>query len=81
MDTNQTEYVSNRQRKLQANIDLNRTTQFSDIDITSKRQDNELYCDYKCRMWWVHRITKRYLQGRPIWGMGNGQKFGKFKRQ
>jgi hypothetical protein len=43
-------------------------TQFSDINITSEREDGELYCDYKCRQWWVNRIMRRYAKGRVISG-------------
>ena len=27
------------------------------------RQPGELYCDYKCRLYWENLIRKRYLQG------------------
>ena len=41
-------------------------SRFSDIDIHPERGDNELYCDYKCRMWWANRILRRYRKGRVI---------------
>lgn len=41
-------------------------SRFTDIDIHPERGKNELYCDYKCRMWWVNRILRRYLKGRVI---------------
>ena len=39
---------------------------FDGIDMNPKRGENELYCDYRCRLWWVKRLTKFYLKGRPI---------------
>lgn len=41
-------------------------SQFDGVDMNPKRGYNELYCDYKCRMWWVNRILRRYLKGRVI---------------
>ncbi len=40
-----------------------KTTSIGDF-IGNTRQDNELYCDYKCRLYWENLIRKRYLQGR-----------------
>ena len=31
------------------------------------RQDNELYCDFKCRLHWEKRLTKQYFKGHQIW--------------
>ena len=31
------------------------------------RQDGELYCDYKCRLFWEKQLHKRYLKGKSIW--------------
>jgi len=52
---------------------------FDEIDMSPKRNDNELYCDYKCRMWWVNRLKKHYLKGKPIWTASMGQRIGSFK--
>lgn len=52
---------------------------FEGIDLSPKRQYNELYCDYKCRMWWVHRLINHYLKGRPIWQGHMGPRYGSFK--
>ena len=72
------ERVSNKQLKRDRAESLNEPTKFSDINITSKREPNELYCDYRCRMWWVNRITKHYLKGRPVWYGHMGAKRGRF---
>lgn len=31
------------------------------------RQEGELYCDYRCRLYWEQQLLKRYLAGRSIW--------------
>lgn len=54
-------------------------SKFDNVDMHPARRDNELYCDYKCRMWWVNRIKKFYLKGRPIWKGHMGTKYGSFK--
>ena len=32
--------------------------------IGNTRQEGEIYCDYRCRLYWENLIRKRYLQGR-----------------
>jgi len=58
-------------------------TQFSDINIVSLRGEDELFCDYKCRMWWANRILRRYRQGRPVEGrqMGTNRAFRRHQRK
>jgi hypothetical protein len=56
-------------------------SKFDGVDMNPKRHDNELYCDYKCRMWWMDRIKKRYLQGYAIWKADMGPRRGSFKTQ
>lgn len=53
-------------------------SKFEGIDMNPKRGKNELYCDYKCRQWWVHRLVKFYLRGRPIWQGHMGTRYGSF---
>lgn len=49
-------------------------TIISDL-IGNTRQEGELYCDYRCRLYWENLIRKRYLQGRlagqMIWHSAN----------
>ena len=75
------ERVSNKQLKRDRAESLNKPSQFSDINISNERDLNELYCDFKCRQWWVNRITKRYLRGRTIWNKSMGVKHGRFQAQ
>lgn len=53
-------------------------SQFGDLNLSNKREPNELYCDYKCRQWWINRILKHYLRGVPVWHGHQGQKIGSF---
>lgn len=53
-------------------------SKFEGINLSPKRDSNELYCDYKCRMWWVNRLIKHYMKGRPIWQGSMGQRIGSF---
>jgi len=39
----------------------------SDFLKGNTREQDELYCDYKCRLWWEGRLRKQYFQGRSIW--------------
>lgn len=50
---------------------VSKPTQFTDININSERSEDELYCDYKCRQWWVNRILRRYSKGRVVEGGTN----------
>ena len=51
---------------------------FDEINLNPVRGARELYCDYKCRMWWANRIIKYYLKGRVIWPGHKGTKHGSF---
>ncbi len=33
----------------------------------NKRLEGELYCDYRCRLWWENLAIKQYSAGRTIW--------------
>jgi hypothetical protein len=39
----------------------------SDFFIGNIRQEGELYCDYRCRLYWENYLKKRYISGRSIW--------------
>ena len=62
---------------------VSQPTQFGDINITSLREDDELYCDYRCRQWWVNRIMRHYRKGRPTTGreMGTNRAFRRHQRK
>ena len=47
-------------------------SRFSGINMKPKRETNELYCDYKCRMFWVNRLKKHYLKGMAVWTASMG---------
>lgn len=51
---------------------------FEGIDMSPERHENELYCDYRCRKWWMARLIKFYLKGRPIWQAHQGIRHGSF---
>lgn len=70
MDPNATSAVPVKEEIVQ------RPSQFTDIDISPKRREGELYCDYRCRLWWVNRILKHYLKGRVVWPGSKGQLIG-----
>lgn len=53
---------------------------FEGIDMSPARQANELYCDYKCRLWWIKRLVKFYLNGKPIWQSHMGTRRGSFSK-
>lgn len=38
-------------------------SRFEGINLNPKRGENELYCDYRCRLWWNKRILKHYSKG------------------
>jgi len=62
---------------------VSQPTQFSDINIETPRGDNELYCDYKCRMWWVNRIMRQYYKGHPVEGrqVGTNRAYRRHQRK
>ncbi len=39
----------------------------SDYYIGNIRQEGELYCDYKCRLYWENKLMKQYLHGKTMW--------------
>ena len=39
----------------------------SDYMIGNTREEGELYCDYRARLYWEGRLKKRYFKGRAIW--------------
>jgi hypothetical protein len=39
----------------------------SDYILGNTRLEGELYCDYKCRLYWEKILSKRYHAGRQIW--------------
>ena len=51
-------------------------SRFEGIDLSPKRGDNELFCDYRCRQWWVSRLIKHHLKGQVIWHGHQGTKTG-----
>jgi len=53
-------------------------SKFEGVDLHPARRENELYCDYRCRQWWAHRLINFYLLGRPIWKGNQGQRIGSF---
>jgi hypothetical protein len=43
------------------------TPQASDYLLGNERQEGELYCDYRARMYWQDLLKKQYFAGRQIW--------------
>ena len=39
----------------------------SDILQGNTRQEGELYCDYRARMYWEGRVKKQYFAGKTVW--------------
>ncbi len=31
------------------------------------REEDEIFCDYRCRLWWEKMAMKQYMGGRTIW--------------